>query len=146
MANQIEVSVADAGAGAGRPLFFSKGSIGGFAGPSGNNRIANPVTAPISAGEGWSLKLTKVGLLTRKDDVLEGGKRATNRKWKSWTVVLTGSQLLFFRDVLRAHSLLASSPGKQNIKPQPALLRPEELLSVRGTIAVYDKSYTRVSV
>ncbi|KAG6878425.1 hypothetical protein C0993_007026 [Termitomyces sp. T159_Od127] len=137
MANQIEVSAADAGRAS---PFFSKGTIGGFAGPSGNDRMINP---PISAGEIWSLKLTKVGLLTRKDDVLEGGKKATNRKWKTWSVVLTGSQLLFFRDLLLAHTLLSSSPGTQKINPQSALLRPDELLSVRGTIAVYDKSYNR---
>jgi hypothetical protein len=42
------------------------------------------------------VRMTKVGLLTRKDDLLEGGKRGNWRKWKQWTVILTGSQLLFF--------------------------------------------------
>lgn len=43
-----------------------------------------------------SLKITKVGLLSRKEDLVEGGKKAPSRKWRGWSVVLTGSQLLFF--------------------------------------------------
>lgn len=43
-----------------------------------------------------TLKITKVGLLSRKDDLTEGGKKAASRKWRGWSVVLTGSQLLFF--------------------------------------------------
>lgn len=43
-----------------------------------------------------SLKITKIGLLSRKEDLAEGGKKAASRKWKGWSVVLTGSQLLFF--------------------------------------------------
>ncbi|KAG6872881.1 hypothetical protein C0995_005739 [Termitomyces sp. Mi166 len=141
MANQVEVSVV-ADPGRASP-FFSKATINGLAGPSGNNGIAAPAAAPISAGEIWSLRLTKVGLLNRKDDVLEGGKKATNRKWKPWSVILTGSQLLFFRDLSWANSLLSISPERQKLHPQSGFLRPDELLSVRGAIAIYDKSYTR---
>lgn len=43
-----------------------------------------------------NLKITKVGILDRKDDLVEGGKKANSRKWKSWSVLLTGSQLLLF--------------------------------------------------
>lgn len=43
-----------------------------------------------------TLKITKVGLLSRKEDLAEGGKKAQSRKWRGWSVVLTGSQLLFF--------------------------------------------------
>mgnify|MGYP002718776048 FL=1 len=43
-----------------------------------------------------SLKITKVGLLSRKEDLVEGGRKAPSRKWRGWSVVLTGSQLLFF--------------------------------------------------
>lgn len=54
-----------------------------------------------------SLKITKIGLLSRKEDLAEGGKKAASRKWKGWSVVLTGSQLLFF---VRSYSL--SSPAE----------------------------------
>lgn len=43
-----------------------------------------------------SLKITKVGLLSRKEDLIEGGRKSASRKWRGWSVVLTGSQLLFF--------------------------------------------------
>lgn len=43
-----------------------------------------------------SLKITKIGLLSRKEDLAEGGKKAASRKWRGWSVILTGSQLLFF--------------------------------------------------
>lgn len=49
-----------------------------------------------------NLKITKVGLLSRKEDLAEGGKKAASRKWKAWTVVLTGSQLLFFVSFCRS--------------------------------------------
>ncbi|KAG5726117.1 PH and SEC7 domain-containing protein C26F1.01 [Termitomyces sp. T112] len=139
MANQVEVSVADTGRSS---PFFSKGTISGIAGSSGSSGVTTPAVTPIPAGEIWSLKLTKVGLLSRKD-VLEGGRKAANRKWKYWSVVLTGSQLLFFRDLSWANFLLSSSPEKQKLHPRSGFLRPDELLSVRGAVAVYDKSYTR---
>jgi hypothetical protein len=43
-----------------------------------------------------NVRVTKVGLLSRKDDLVEGGKKVNWRKWKQWTVILTSSQLLFF--------------------------------------------------
>ncbi|KAG6845991.1 hypothetical protein H0H87_011039 [Tephrocybe sp. NHM501043] len=122
--------------------FFSKGVIGGLASPPGNSGLMNPIpSAPI--GDVWTLKLTKVGILHRKDDVLEGGKKAANRKWKPWSVFLTGSQLLFFRDPSWATSFHPSSLDGHSLKFQSALFRPDELLSLRGAIAMFDKSYTR---
>jgi hypothetical protein len=97
-------------------------------------------------GEIWTLKVAKVSLLDRKDDIVEGGKKATNRKWKTWSIILTGSQLLFFRDPSWATSLLAQSksPDGHVIIPQASLFKPDELLSVKDAIAVFDKSYTKV--
>jgi hypothetical protein len=99
-----------------------------------------------STGEIWTLKVAKVSLLDRKDDIVEGGKKATNRKWKTWSIILTGSQLLFFRDPSWATSLLAQSksPDGHVIIPQASLFKPDELLSVKDAIAVFDKSYTKV--
>jgi hypothetical protein len=99
-----------------------------------------------SSSEVWTLKVTKVGLLNRKDDILEGGKKALNRKWKFWGVVLTGSQLLFFRDTSWSTSMLAQTVPSDGhvIFPQQAVLRPDEVLSVRDAVAVIDKSYTKV--
>ncbi|KAJ3516784.1 hypothetical protein NLJ89_g903 [Agrocybe chaxingu] len=96
--------------------------------------------------EPWSLKITKVGLLNRKDDFNEGGKKFLNRKWKTWSVVLTGSQLLFFRDPVWASTLqpsLAGDSPRQPLFPPASIFRPDELFSVKDAIAVYDRSYTK---
>ena len=98
---------------------------------------------PSSKGKTWNLKISKCGLLNRKDDTLEGGKKNTNRKWKSWSVVLTGSQLLFFRDT--TSTLQTLSTDFSTHPPPTTILRPDELFSLKDSIAVYDRSYTKVT-
>ncbi|KAF9270381.1 hypothetical protein L218DRAFT_888854 [Marasmius fiardii PR-910] len=83
-----------------------------------------------------SLRVSKVGILNRKDDILEGGKKASSRRWRPWAVILTGSQLLLFRDPSWANSLFSQQLSLQTFKP-------DELLSVRDCIAVFDKSYVK---
>lgn len=98
-----------------------------------------------SPGEVWKLKITKVGTLNRKDDILEGGKKASNRKWKAWGVVLTSSQLLFFRDPTWTNTLRAQSEATSEVVIPPSIVfKPDELLSLVDTVAVYDTSYTKV--
>lgn len=98
-----------------------------------------------SKWEIWDLKFTQVGLLNRKDDILEGGKKSSNRKWKSWSVVLTGSQLLLYRDPTLATSLSQSSAsGQQTLSTHAVVFRPDESFSLKDAIAVYDRSYTKV--
>lgn len=96
-----------------------------------------------STGEFSTLTVTKAGLLNRKDDLLEGGKKSSNRKWKPWSVCLTGSQLLFFRDGALANGLLSSSDRHVNFD-ETALLKPDEVLSVKDAIAMFDRSYSKV--
>lgn len=107
------------------------------------------VRAPDTAhGNVYTLKVTKIGLLLRKDDTLEGGRRAMNRKWRPWSMVLTGSQLLFFRDSTFATSFKAQvdSSSGHALVPHTAMPVPDEYLSVRDCIAVFDKSYAKVCV
>jgi hypothetical protein len=113
-------------------------TVGGMPGPMG---AMGEILLPTN--DVWTLKVTKVGLLDRKDDTVEGGKKAINRKWKTWSVLLTGSQLLLFRDSSWATSLLDSPEGHVVI-PQESLFKPDELLSVKDAIAVFDTSYTKV--
>lgn len=113
-------------------------TVGGMPGPMGAMGEFFLPTDDV-----WTLKVTKVGLLDRKDDTVEGGKKATNRKWKTWSVLLTGSQLLLFRDSSWA-TLLLDSPDGHVVIPQASLFKPDELLSVKDAIAVFDKSYTKV--
>lgn len=82
-----------------------------------------------------------------KEDTIEGGKKSTNRKWRAWSVVLTGTQLLFFRDVNFASHLLGQPPtnGVHDSSPEQGVLNPDEIISLFDCIAVFDKSYTKVS-
>lgn len=141
-ATAIEISAVDSQRGT-PPLF----SVGGAMPSPITVANALPEFYPAT-GEILTLKITKIGLLSRKDDTLEGGRRATNRKWKIWSVILTGSQLLFFRDPVWATTLLAK-PGsleEQVVFPQTSLFKPDELLSVKDAVAVFDKSYTKVQL
>ncbi|PCH33556.1 hypothetical protein WOLCODRAFT_129831 [Wolfiporia cocos MD-104 SS10] len=99
-----------------------------------------PVVPPIIATH-CSIKVTKVGILSRKDDTVEGGRRMMNRKWREWCVLLTGSQLLFFRDPALASSIQAECNG--HVLSRTAMPSPDEYVSVKDSIAVYDKSYSK---
>ncbi|TDL28672.1 hypothetical protein BD410DRAFT_811733 [Rickenella mellea] len=121
-------------------------SVGGAPGPILQHSTGVPDLSPVPfIPDVATLKVTKVGLLNRKEDVAEGGKRATNRKWKEWSVILTGSQLLFFRDPAWALGLIAQieSDGGQVLSPPMSLWRPDELLSTKDAIAVHDATYIK---
>jgi hypothetical protein len=92
-----------------------------------------------------TLKVAKFGTLSRKDDLLQGGRKATYRKWKLWGVILTSSQLLLFRDPLAVNAFLAQTESA-NVEFSPPLMpfKPDELFSVHDSVAVCDKSYTKV--
>lgn len=94
-----------------------------------------------------SLKVTKVGTLLRKDEAIEGGRKANNRKWKEWSILLTGSQLLFSRDPTWAALIQArASAGDGMVALQHGSMpRPDEMYTVKDAVAVYDRSYTKVT-
>ncbi|THU91774.1 hypothetical protein K435DRAFT_968021 [Dendrothele bispora CBS 962.96] len=98
----------------------------------------------LSTSEVWNLRVTKIGLLNRKDEALEGGRKAGNRKWRMWNVILTGSQLLFFRDTSNSWANISSESSDEHIVlPQATMFKPDELYSVKDAIAVYDRFYTK---
>jgi hypothetical protein len=98
-----------------------------------------------TSNDQWILKVAKVGVVSRKDDLLEGGKKATNRKWKQSGVILTGSQLLLFRETTWVNTLLAHRDADGHVVvPQGLSFKPDELISVEDSIAVFDKSYKKV--
>lgn len=92
--------------------------------------------------ETWQLKLSKVSVLNRKDDILEGGKKPSNRKWKSFGAVLTSSQVLLFRDPSWAATFL-SSDFSRSPTMQMANFKPDEVLSIKDALAVFDRSYQK---
>ncbi|RUS14148.1 hypothetical protein BC937DRAFT_94268, partial [Endogone sp. FLAS-F59071] len=49
--------------------------------------------------ESYVLKIAKAGVLERKFDLAQGGKKSNVRGWRSFGVILSGSQLIFFSDV-----------------------------------------------
>ncbi|THH34105.1 hypothetical protein EUX98_g16 [Antrodiella citrinella] len=140
MATVIEVRAPDAGY---YPSpWFSLGVSGG----PGPMTISGGLSPSYPSGpELFSLKVTKVGLLMRKDDIVEGGRRAINRKWKEWSVLLTGSQLLLSRDPTWAGLIQArADPANGELSlPQSLIPKPDELLTVKDAVAVFDKSYTK---
>jgi len=94
------------------------------------------------------LRVAKVGLLNRKDTALDIGKRAKAGKWRLWSVILTSSQLLFFRDHTWATSLQEQmkSMGYRDeriLVPPVPLLKPDEVLSLKDSVALFDLSYDR---
>ena len=86
--------------------------------------------------------------------MIEGSKKANSRKWKSWSVILTGSQLLFFKDPTwaltlqeqkRSEGLEKDSKG-QTMLPRVARFVPDEVFPVKDAVAVLDQRMTNVSI
>lgn len=142
-ANVIEVGTSDATR---ATSIFQSSSNDSVGSASYCDSLGAPLDVTRPSNEVWTLRVTKVGFLNRKDDIVKGGKKSSNRKWRSWSVILTGSQLLFFRDPSWATTLLSQSDisNGQVIFPESTVLKPDELLSVRDAIAVFDKSYSKV--
>lgn len=99
----------------------------------------------MPAHSGCVVKLVKLGILNRKDDTTEGGKRAIARKWKGWGAIVTHSQLLFYRDAAQVMSIKRRFEESADLPPpRMVLTRPDELWSLKNTVVVLDKSYTKV--
>lgn len=115
------------------------------AGGSSSPLIPTPVPGNVNREGKSTLRVTKVGLMDRKDELYEGGKKPLSRKWKSWGALLTGSQLLFSRDPAWMHLIPQTEKGgnDQILLPPSAILRIDELLSLKNAVAVLDKSYTK---
>ncbi|KAL5534415.1 hypothetical protein ACEPAG_877 [Sanghuangporus baumii] len=143
-AGVIEVDVTDARRLSTLPFFTM--NVTGAPGPVVHN-VSPPALSDQESmlSEHSSLKVTKVGLLNRKDDLLDGGKRSANRRWKEQSIILTGSQLLFYRDSVVALNLIVQShsPGCDSFPNQSSFLMPDEIQSVKDAIAVYDSSYAK---
>jgi hypothetical protein len=93
------------------------------------------------------LKITKVGTLSRTDDF--DGKKG-NRKWKSWSVILTGSQLLFIKDSIMAITLSerikqvqAGTRSNSTLLPPMPNFKPDEVIALKDCIAIHDRLHPR---
>lgn len=101
-----------------------------------------------------TVRIFKVGIIHRKADVVEKGKKASKR-WKACGMILTSSQLLFFQDMewidaLRsqiAEQLAAAAPEDRRkgilLNPPVAKFQPDGVLSLADAIALRDDNFDR---
>jgi hypothetical protein len=107
------------------------------------HQLSGPTYSPHQVS---ALRVVKAGLLHRKDTSVEIGRRIKASKWRLWSVVLTNSQLLFFRDQTWATSLqeqMGYHDGRILVPPAP-LLKPDEVVSLKDSVALHDRSHEKV--
>lgn len=107
------------------------------------------VTNPEEAQAGIvDIKITKVGLLWRKD----AKKKKTRSPWQEWGAILTGAQLYFFKNTTWIKSLMhqLASHIKQGhdgspifFKPPLEQFKPDALMSTDDSVALLDSTYDR---
>ena len=94
------------------------------------------------------IKITKVGLLWRKD----AKKSKTRSKWQEWGAILTGAQLYFFRNTAWVKSLMQQHEshvrhGNDGVpvifKPPLEQFKPDVLFSTDGAVALVDSTYKK---
>lgn len=84
------------------------------------------------------LRCLKEGLLLRKSDIGESGRKTHLRAWREFWVVLAGSQLLLFKEV----SAMRMRQRMKNCESVPAP-KPYSIISVANVVAVLDSEYTK---
>lgn len=94
------------------------------------------------------IKITKVGLLWRKD----AKKKKTRSPWQEWGAILTGAQLYFFRNTTwikqlmhqqRDHLKKGHDSDPCIFKPPLDQFKPDALMSTDGAVALLDSSYNK---
>ncbi|KAK4143762.1 uncharacterized protein C8A04DRAFT_37184 [Dichotomopilus funicola] len=107
------------------------------------------VTNPEEAHPGIvDIKITKVGLLWRKD----AKKKKTRSPWQEWGAILTGAQLYFFRNTTWIKQLMHQQKDHLKkghdgdpciFKPPLEHFKPDALMSTEGAVALLDSSYNK---
>jgi hypothetical protein len=94
------------------------------------------------------IKITKVGLLWRKD----AKKKKTRSPWQEWGAILTGAQLYFFRNTTWIKNLMHQyethiKQGHDGIpvifKPPLEHFKPDALMSTDDAVALRDSDYQK---
>lgn len=130
--------------------FFRSGVLQIMSARSRPDAFLSPSTMenPEGADPGVvEIKVTKVGVLWRK----EMKRKKTRSPWHEWGVVLTGSQLYFFRNVSWVKNLIAQyeqhhkhNPGTPVIfKPPLEQFKPDAQISTDDAVALLDKTYRK---
>jgi len=107
------------------------------------------VTNPEEAHPGIvDIKITKVGLLWRKD----AKKKKTRSPWQEWGAILTGAQLYFFRNTtwiknlmhqLETHIKQGHDGTPVIFKPPLDSFKPDALMSTDDAVALLDSTYKK---
>ncbi len=94
------------------------------------------------------IKITKVGLLWRKDVK----KKKTRSPWQEWGAILTGAQLYFFRNTAWIKNLMHQHESHVRhghdgmpviFKPPLEQFKPDALISTDGAVALLDWTYKK---
>lgn len=94
------------------------------------------------------IKITKVGLLWRKD----AKKKKTRSPWQEWGAILTGAQLYFFRNTAWIKNLMhqLETHIKQGLDGSPVIFKPpldqfkpDALMSTDDAVALLDSTYKK---
>lgn len=92
-------------------------------------------------------------LIGSLDDFAPPGRKNHSKKWRSWSVILTNTQLIFLKDTIwaltlneqieRLNSNSALSPGTLLLSTFTDF-KPDEVIGLTESAAVYDRSYAKV--
>lgn len=117
-----------------------------FGGTGATHQNSRQLSDPTYSHQNSALRVVKVGLFYRKETSLDFGKRVKASKWRLWSVILTSSQLFFFRDQAWATSLQEQMRyrDKRILVPPVPLLKPDEVLSLKDSVALHDRSQDKV--
>ncbi|CAG8558064.1 479_t:CDS:2, partial [Racocetra persica] len=88
------------------------------------------------------LNITKCGKLGRKIDLIDGKRKSSFvRHWRIYGVILSGSQLMFFKDEVGFNLQMKKldNPEKSTLP----ILKPDVILMTADSVAVYDKNYKK---
>jgi hypothetical protein len=107
------------------------------------------ITNPEEASAGVvDIKITKVGMLWRKDTK----KKKARSPWQDWGVILTGTQLYFFRNTAWVKNLMHQHDQHQKqgnsgtpviFKPPLENFKPDALMSTDDAVALLDLTYKK---
>ncbi|KAI8367231.1 hypothetical protein EDC96DRAFT_507371 [Choanephora cucurbitarum] len=99
-------------------------------------------TSDQSSNSTFQVRVTKAGILDRKYDLLQGGKKATARGWRPLGVILSGSQIIFFADLV-AYQQWLETGSTHSVSNIPAYLRPVQIISLSYAVCICDEQYTK---
>ncbi|KAH6917228.1 ARF guanyl-nucleotide exchange factor [Coprinopsis sp. MPI-PUGE-AT-0042] len=126
-----------------RPLFAMGVSGNVVPRSSGDSNKGNNAPPESPSRNILTLKTVKIGVLNRKNDITGRGKRSAVRKWRAWTVLLTTSQIMFFRDIDMKDQLPGLIEASSEKGVCGSIFKPDDIMPLKDAIALFDSSYVK---